>query len=57
MAASTFWQPEEVLSRIQLGIDGVTEMDWLVNARTMTPPEAALQWMSGNRQRVDRWFV
>jgi len=48
---------QQVLSRIQLGIDGVTEMDWLVNARAMTPREAALQWMGGNRQRVDRWFV
>lgn len=46
----------DVLSRITLDIDSVTEMDWLVNARKMAPREAAKTWMSANPDRVASWF-
>ena len=45
-----------VLARIKLGLDGVTEMDWLVNVRKVTPREAAKEWMSRNKTLVDSWF-
>jgi glycine betaine/proline transport system substrate-binding protein len=44
------------LSRIELGIDGVTEMDWLVNVAKQTPSEAARQWMAENDKRVAEWL-
>lgn len=44
------------LARIELGIDGVTEMDWLVNAGKLTPREAARTWMRANEGRVSGWF-
>ncbi len=44
------------LSRIDLGIDGVTEMDWLVNVEKKTPREAARAWMLSNDQRVGDWL-
>lgn len=45
-----------VLSRMQLGVDAVTEMDYLVNVEKKTPREAAKAWMEKNRQQVDAWF-
>ena len=45
-----------VLSRVTLDIDSVTEMDWLVNARKMAPREAAKAWMAANPDRVSSWF-
>lgn len=45
-----------VLSRISLGLDGVTAMDWAVNAGKQTPREAARTWMHANSARVDAWF-
>ena len=45
-----------VLARIELGLDGVTEMDWLVNVDKKTPREAARLWMAANRGRVDSWL-
>lgn len=44
------------LARIDLGIDGVTEMDWLVNAGKQTPREAARTWMRANEARVSGWL-
>lgn len=46
----------DVLSRITLDIDSVTEMDWLVNGRKMAPREAAKTWMNANPDRVASWF-
>src|SRR5215470_16836797 len=50
--SALFPRTQQVLSRIQLGIEGVTEMDWLVNARAMTSREASVavderQWAKG----------
>jgi glycine betaine/proline transport system substrate-binding protein len=44
------------LARIDLGLEGVTEMDWLVNAGQQTPREAARTWMRANQGRVSGWF-
>jgi glycine betaine/proline transport system substrate-binding protein len=45
-----------VLSRIDLGLEGVTEMDWLVNVEKKTPREAARVWMKDNQSRVAGWL-
>jgi glycine betaine/proline transport system substrate-binding protein len=47
---------QRVLSRIVLSLDGVTEMDWLVNVEKKTPREAAQAWMKSNEGRVSEWF-
>ena len=45
-----------VLARISLGLDGVTEMDWLVNVEKKIPREAARTWMNANESRVTGWL-
>jgi glycine betaine/proline transport system substrate-binding protein len=45
-----------VLARIDLDLDGVTEMDWLVNVEKKTPREAARTWMKANAVRVAGWL-
>ena len=44
------------LSRIALGLDGVTDMDWAVNVDGQSPREAARAWLSANAARVDAWL-
>ncbi|NML59803.1 glycine/betaine ABC transporter substrate-binding protein [Massilia sp. RP-1-19] len=44
------------LARINLGLDAVTEMDWLVNVEKKLPREAARQWMAANQVRVAGWL-
>lgn len=44
------------LSKIALGLDGVTEMDWLVNVERMTPRDAARAWMRSHAAEVGRWL-
>ena len=39
-----------------IGIDGVTEMDWVVNVRKKTPREAARSWMKANEGAVRNWL-
>lgn len=45
-----------VVSRITLGLDGVTDMDWAVNAGKQTPRDAARAWMRANSARVSAWL-
>lgn len=45
-----------VLQHISLDLDGVTEMDWLVNVQQMKPREAAKFWMDANSDRVAAWL-
>lgn len=45
-----------VLSRIALGLDGVTEMDWAVNVDKQTPHDAARAWLRANDARVAAWM-
>lgn len=45
-----------VLARIDLGLDGVTEMDYLVNVEKKNPREAARTWMQANASRVAGWL-
>jgi glycine betaine/proline transport system substrate-binding protein len=45
-----------VLARMDLGLDGVTVMDWLVNVEKKTPREAARTWMKANESRVAGWL-
>lgn len=44
------------LSRIDLGVDAVTEMDWMVNVDKLTPREAAAKWIEAHAARVDGWL-
>jgi glycine betaine/proline transport system substrate-binding protein len=44
------------LARIDLGLDGVTEMDWLVNVDKKSPRKAAQIWMAANDKRVTGWL-
>lgn len=44
------------LRRIDLGLDGVTEMDWRVNVERQTPHDAARLWMRENEGRVSGWL-
>lgn len=46
----------EALARIELDIDSVTQMDWYVNVRNMTPTDAARTWIAANEDRVNRWL-
>jgi len=41
---------------MDLGIDGVTEMDWFVNVEKRMPREAARTWMNANKSRVAGWL-
>ena len=47
---------QTVLSRIALGLDGVTEMDWVVSVEKKTPREAAQTWITSNQGRAAEWF-
>ena len=45
-----------VLARIDLGFDGDTEIDWLVNVEKKNPREAARNWMQANESQVAGWL-
>lgn len=45
-----------VLSRISLDIESVTEMDWQVNVNKLTPAAAARAWMDANPDRLAGWL-
>ena len=45
-----------VLQRVRLGMESVTEMDWLVNVGGKSPKEAAQQWMAENESKVAAWL-
>jgi glycine betaine/proline transport system substrate-binding protein len=44
------------LAKIELGLDGVTEMDYLVNVGKHTPSEAARIWLAANESKVAGWL-
>jgi glycine betaine/proline transport system substrate-binding protein len=45
-----------VLGRVELGLDAVAEMDYMVRIDGMSPRDAARNWIARNAARVDRWF-
>jgi glycine betaine/proline transport system substrate-binding protein len=45
-----------VLRRIELDLDAVAEMDFMVRVEGMNPRDAAHKWMTTNAARVDGWF-
>ncbi len=45
-----------VLRRIELDLDAVAEMDFMVRVEGLCPRDAARNWMSANAGRVDAWF-
>jgi glycine betaine/proline transport system substrate-binding protein len=47
---------QAALGRIDFGMEAVTEMDWLVNAGSRTPGDAARLWMSHNEAKVAGWL-
>jgi len=50
-------QTVRVLRRIELDLDAVAEMDYMVRIEGLSPQQAASQWMSANAGRVDAWLV
>ena len=44
------------LSKVRLGIEGVTEMDWLVNREGLEPRQAAKAWIRANESQVRTWL-
>ncbi|WP_165186036.1 glycine betaine ABC transporter substrate-binding protein [Caulobacter soli] len=46
----------QMLAHLKIGLDGVTEMDRLINVDKRTPKNAALAWMSANSRRVEAWL-
>ncbi|MDJ0570919.1 MAG: glycine betaine ABC transporter substrate-binding protein [Pleurocapsa sp. MO_192.B19] len=46
----------ETLNRIALGVDAVTEMDYLTNVEGLSPREAASRWMEQNQALVQSWL-
>ncbi len=47
----------DTLNRISLGVEAVTEMDYLTNVEGLSPREAATQWMANNPEMVQSWIV
>ena len=45
-----------VLHRLQLGLDAVAEMDYMVNVQKREPRAAARAWMRANPSVVQGWF-
>jgi glycine betaine/proline transport system substrate-binding protein len=45
----------QVVLACLVGLDGVTEMDWLVNVEKKTPCEATRTWMRANEACVAGW--
>jgi glycine betaine/proline transport system substrate-binding protein len=45
-----------MLRRVVIGLEGVIEMEWLVNVDGRTPRQAARAWMSANSRRVETWL-
>jgi glycine betaine/proline transport system substrate-binding protein len=45
-----------VLHRLQLGLDAVAEMDYMVNVQKLEPRAAARAWMQANPSVVQRWL-
>lgn len=43
------------LERLHLGIEAVTEMDWLVNVQAQDPRSAAALWIRSNQERFEFW--
>ena len=46
-----------VLGRIELDLDAVAEMDFMVRIDGLSPHDAATRWMDANTARVDAWFA
>lgn len=46
----------KVLSRLELGLDAVAEMDYMVRVGAMNPRDAARAWIQSNQKRVEGWF-
>jgi glycine betaine/proline transport system substrate-binding protein len=47
----------DVLGRMHLGRDAVSEMDYMVNVQKIAPGDAARTWMRANPATVDGWFA
>ena len=47
----------EVLRRIELDLDAVAEMDYMVRIERLSARGAARRWMRDNPDRVDGWFA
>jgi glycine betaine/proline transport system substrate-binding protein len=63
LVASKVWVAQapartvEVLGRMHLGRDAVSEMDYMVNVQKLAPRDAARAWIQANSATVDSWFA
>lgn len=61
VANADFWRKlrkpqRELLSRIELNLKAVTQMDYWVNVEKMSPRDAARRWIASNPNTVDYWL-
>jgi glycine betaine/proline transport system substrate-binding protein len=61
VANAQFWsrlgkQQRDLLSRIELNLKAVTQMDYWVNVEKMSPRDAARRWIASNPMTVDYWI-
>jgi glycine betaine/proline transport system substrate-binding protein len=47
------WQ---ALTRMSISVRSVTEMDWLVNVKKLSPRDAARNWIAANPDTVSYWI-
>jgi glycine betaine/proline transport system substrate-binding protein len=61
VASKSFWQridkrQRETLTRMELSLKAVTEMDYWVNVEKMSPRDAARRWIGSNPNTVTYWI-
>jgi glycine betaine/proline transport system substrate-binding protein len=61
VASKTFWErldkkQRNVLSRVELSVRAITEMDYWVNVEKMNPRDAARRWLGSNPDTVTFWI-
>jgi glycine betaine/proline transport system substrate-binding protein len=47
----------DILRRLRLSVDAITEMDFLANVEKLSPREAAARWMAQNPNIVQSWLI
>lgn len=61
VASKTFWErldkkQKNIISRMELSVRAITEMDYWVNVDKMSPRDAARRWLGSNPDTVTFWI-
>lgn len=61
VASKTFWErldkkQRNIISRMELSVRAITEMDYWVNVEKMSPRDAARRWLGSNPDTVTFWI-